>query len=191
MRSLFSSVFKEVKYVTGLALTSRSKESERFTPLAPGTLQMVLWYRSHFDVILCVFLEVLHINIHSFWWWDILNLWSNRKNCEQFNHCWTSSKIEIITEATQIRWSYHCAACCPDEQLEELILYFQVVFVVRSLNMNDSLVRLLDESNVLHLRTLRFNCRDTTQRQQWGEQVYCAFPPVVLLVHTKGWWQLQ
>lgn len=154
----------------GLSLTSGSKESERFTPLAPDTWQECQRYRSHFDMILCIFLKVLHVDRHSVWWWDVLNLQPNRKNSEQFNHCWAFSKVEIKTEATQIKWCYHFAASGPDEQLEELIFYFQVFFEVRSPNMKDSPVRLLVESNVPHVRISRFNCRDTTktQRQPWG-----------------------
>lgn len=51
-------------------------------------------------------------------------------------------------------------------QLEQLIVYFQVIVVVRSVNINESLVRLLVESHVPHLRTSWFYCRDTTEDQK-------------------------
>lgn len=51
-------------------------------------------------------------------------------------------------------------------QLEQLIVYFQVIVVVRSVNINESLIRLLVESHVPHLRTSWFYCRDTTEDQK-------------------------
>lgn len=67
--------------------------------------------------------------------------------------------------------------------------------------MKDSPVRLLVESNVPHVRTSRFNCRDTTKNQKTTMKVtatgilYFHTCSLVHLVRTKAEksmaWQLQ
>lgn len=68
---------------------------------------------------------------------------------------------ETFQRLTVIRLLYHFTACGADVQLEELVFYFQVVAVIRSLNINNSLVRVQVERDVLHTGTFWFHCRDT------------------------------
>lgn len=85
---------------------------------------------------------------------------------KKFNNCLTFSKDYITAEATRIKWCYRPAVRAPHEQLEELFLCFQVVFVVRRPNVNDRLVTFIVESYVPHLRGPRFNCCNKAKNQK-------------------------
>lgn len=51
-------------------------------------------------------------------------------------------------------------------QLEQLVLCCQVIFVIRRPNVDESLVRLMVEGDIPHLRTSGFDCRETKVTDQ-------------------------
>lgn len=140
--------------------TSRSNETVGFTPLTPAALQVINRYRSHLDTILCVSLDALHVDLHTVWCRQVLSLWPNVKTVRN------PVVAETFQRLTVIRLLYHFTACGADVQLEELVFYFQVLIVIRSLNRNDCLVRVQVEKDSLHVRTSWFHCRDTRENRK-------------------------
>lgn len=70
------------------------------------------------------------------------------------------SEDHITNEAAAISLCYHVLGGAPDEQLEKLFLCCQVIFLIRSPDVDDSLVRLPVNGDVPHLRTSGFDCRE-------------------------------
>lgn len=85
---------------------------------------------------------------------------STIKHCEKSREY--PSLKHIPNEATAIALCYHAVGGVPDEQLEKLFVCCQVIFIIRSLNIDDSLVRLPVKGDVPHLRTSGFDCGETT-----------------------------
>lgn len=80
---------------------------------------------------------------------------SKIKHCEKSGE--NTSEDHITNEAAAISLCYHAVGGAPDEQLEKLFLFCQVIFVIRSPDVDDSLVRL--KGDVPHVRTSGFDCR--------------------------------
>lgn len=81
---------------------------------------------------------------------------STIKYCEKSSE--NPSEGHITNEAAAISLCYHAVGGVPDEQLEKLFLFCQVIFVIRSPDVDDSLERL--KGDVPHLRTSGFDCRE-------------------------------
>lgn len=83
---------------------------------------------------------------------------STIKHCEKSGEY--PSEDHITNEAAAIALCYHGVGGVPDEKLEKLFLCCQVIFVIRSPDVDDNLVRLPLKGDVVHLRTSGFDCRE-------------------------------